>query len=489
MALRLPRSDEAITDLIFGWAERTPDKTAYVVNGQACSYRAFAGLIAQARGYFARRGWVGEGVVVLAVSDLLGFWVASLALRSLGLTTMATQDLETIGALRLSNLRGVVCIAGQVWPGLEALCAERGLPLEALPTQGEAPLAIEALRPPAGPGGAILRTSATTGAYKMVLIEPRFEVDFLLKRRVVSGLSEESVVNLFDFGGWTGAGYKTSVLVWMLGATVIVDQRRPYHLPLLYPGVTFSLAVPDMLDAILAAPEGAFPRSQTMWLSVTGGGMTQAQISAAKARITPHLFSGLGATETATFGFTPLDTPDDQRWHRLVEGVPVEIVDEQDRPAPVGVVGRLRVSSADGPTSYLEDEATTQAFFKDGFFYPGDLAVARADGRISLQGRMTAVINVRGHKISPEPIELALREALEVTGVCLFSMPDAAGEEEIHVIIETPAAIEARRLSAALRQSLTGFPHAQVHYTTRLPRNAMGKLLRQPAREQALARR
>lgn len=488
MALRIPRSDEAITELIFGWAERTPDKIAVVVNGRPYSYRAFADLIAVARGFFARRGWTGEGVAVLAVSDLLGFWVVSLALRSLGLTTIAMQSAEAIGELQLPEARGVVCIAGQAWPELDRICAARGLPLLAFSAEGEAPLDFGALPPPAGPGGNILRTSATTGAFKMVLIEPAFEVEFLLKRLVVSGLTEDSVVNLFDFGGWTGGGYKTSVLTWMVGATIVIDQRRPFHLPLLHPGLTLTLMVPEMLDAVLAAPEGSYPRSETMWLSVTGGGLTQAQINAAKARITPLLFSGLGATETAAFGFTPLETPDDQRWHRLVDGVPLEIVDDFDRPVPAGVVGRLRVSSAGGPTRYLHDEQASREFFKDGFFYPGDLAVIREDGRIALQGRVTAVINVRGHKISPEPIELQLKENLAVKDVCIFSMPDAAGEEEIHVIIETPAAIEPGRLVAGLRQALSGFPHAQVHYTTSLPRNAMGKIVRQAAREQALAR-
>jgi acyl-CoA synthetase (AMP-forming)/AMP-acid ligase II len=487
MALRIPSDDESITELIFGWAERTPDKPAVVVNGHPYAYRAFAGLIAEARGYFARRGLAGPGVAVVAISSLLGFWVASLALRSLGLTTIAAQSVDDVGELRL-DIRCVVCLVGQVWPGIEALCAERGLPLLVLPAHGEAPLAIDACRPPDGPGGNILRTSATTGAYKMVLIEPGFEVGFLLKRLEVSGLTEDSVVNLFDFGGWTGGGYKTAVLTWMVGATVMIDQRRPYHLPLLYPGVTLSLMVPDMLDSVLASPEGTYPRSETMWLSVTGGALTQGQINAAKARITPHLFSGLGATETASFGFTPLETPEDQRWHRLVPGVPVEIVGEDGRPAALGEVGLLRVSSAGGPAGYLNDEAASRAFFRDGWFYPGDLAVFREDGRIALQGRVTAVINVKGQKISPEPLELALREQLAVRGVCLFSMPDAAGEEEIHVIIEAPAPVAPERLAAVLSQALTGFPHAQVHYTAALPRNAMGKLLRPAAREQALAR-
>jgi fatty-acyl-CoA synthase len=144
----------------------------------------------------------------------------------------------------------------------------------------------------------------------------------------------------------------------------------------------------------------------------------------------------------------------------------------------VGQVGRLRVDTVDGPTGYLNDEAASREFFKDGFFYTGDLAVERADGRFALHGRVTDVINIEGRKISPAPIEDRLREALGVSGVCLYSRQDKAGEEEIHVVIEAPAPVPMDQLTTALKAELRGFPHANVRYVAALPRNAMGKLLR-----------
>ncbi len=48
-----------ITQLIFDWAKRTPDRTAVIYNGQPLSYRWFAQAIAAARGYFVRRGYAG----------------------------------------------------------------------------------------------------------------------------------------------------------------------------------------------------------------------------------------------------------------------------------------------------------------------------------------------------------------------------------------------------------------------------------------------
>ena len=54
-------------------ADQTPDKTAATYNGQGLSFAAFARLIARARGHFARRGWIGEGVAAVAVSNFIDF--------------------------------------------------------------------------------------------------------------------------------------------------------------------------------------------------------------------------------------------------------------------------------------------------------------------------------------------------------------------------------------------------------------------------------
>jgi len=62
-----------ITQLIFQWAEQTPERTAVIYNGKARSYRSFARVIAVARGYFARRGYLGPGYAVLAVSNRMNF--------------------------------------------------------------------------------------------------------------------------------------------------------------------------------------------------------------------------------------------------------------------------------------------------------------------------------------------------------------------------------------------------------------------------------
>src|SRR5262249_55570782 len=156
---------------------------------------------------------------------------------------------------------------------------------------------------------------------------------------------------------------------------------------------------------ILAQPEDAFPFSAVSEVGIGGGTITQREIDEAKRRIAPVLSNGLGATESHTIAITPIETPDDHRWHIPDPTSTVGIVDDDGRPVPCGEVGRLRVATDGGPTSYLGDEEATRTFFQDGFFYTGDLAIMREDGRIALMGRFTDVINVNGHKLQPAPIE------------------------------------------------------------------------------------
>jgi len=83
---------------IFDWAERAPERTAAIHNGQVISYRMFAHSIALGRAYFARLGWIGAGFAAVAIHDLMDAWITIMALRSLGLTTIVIRSPAAVGA-------------------------------------------------------------------------------------------------------------------------------------------------------------------------------------------------------------------------------------------------------------------------------------------------------------------------------------------------------------------------------------------------------
>jgi acyl-coenzyme A synthetase/AMP-(fatty) acid ligase len=321
----------------------------------------------------------------------------------------------------------------------------------------------------------------------MVLNTPAIDAAHLSLKTKVVGMNQDTLLSVFHIPASTAVGYRWTAAPWTVGGTTLIDQGREPYRTLLTPGITDAVVVPALLVRLLAAPANAFPRNDAMQLTVGGGGLTRRQIDETKARITHRIFNTLGSTEAGNIAYTPLETEDDLRWHQLRPERVVEVVTDSDRPVSVGEIGRLRVSTKDGPSGYLCDEAATKAYFKDGYFYPGDLAVTRSDGRIALQGRSTDVINARGLKIMPEPIEDHLCELLGVSGVCLISMQNEGGEEELYVAVETSTPISIKRLRAALRNAANVFPRTHVHYFRSLPRNEMGKLSRQDVRAQLAA--
>ena len=478
-----------ITEAIFDWARKTPDKTAVIYNEQRWSYRSFAERISLARGYFLKRGYSGPGYAVLAIHNRMEFWILSLALRSLGLTTVAVGNPAVLADLSLPDIRCVISGEGEAWPDLDRLCQARGLTLFSVSLQHEStPPSTTLPDSPHQPGGHILLTSGTTGRFKMLLSTPAIDACFLRWRTEVTGLSQDSVLCIFSFEPWTAGGYRSASNPWLVGGTTVMEHGREPYRALLNTSITHGTIVPALLEPILLAPANAYPRNDAMQLAVTGGALTRRQVEQTKARITSRVFSWLGATEISAFACTPLETDEDQRWHRVLPHRVVEIVSEAGVTVPAGEVGHLRVSTKDAHTGYLGDEATTKVHFKDGFFYPGDLATLRSDGRIALQGRSTDVINAMGRKIFPAEIESRLCESLGVSGACLVSMQNHGGEEELYIVLESKGPVATERLRAAL-DVWKLFPRTHVRYVKSLPRNQMGKVLRQALRDRIAADR
>ena len=205
------------------------------------------------------------------------------------------------------------------------------------------------------------------------------------------------------------------------------------------------------------------------------------------ARLTPRLFTYAATTETGPFSLTPVDRLDELHWHRLLQPDDVFVIDDEGQPAPPGQAGLLRIRALPGIDGYLDDEATTQGFFRDGCFQSGDLAVRNPDGRIALVGRITDVINIRGDKVGTAPTERALQDRLGAVGVCLFSMQGEDGAEALHLALQLGRTVGVDELTQAIQAELSGFPGVRVHLVEDLPRNDSGKVLRLELRRQLQA--
>jgi acyl-coenzyme A synthetase/AMP-(fatty) acid ligase len=481
---------------IFDKARQTPGKTAVVYNGVACSYGRFAQCIEVSRQYLAQQQIPADSVAVIAAqAALLDGWVLGLALRSLGLTTLAARNDDEIAKLGAARVGCVVIAAPPGGADLAQRAADSSWRIIRIPP--EVSLAAKHCAIPAvtatnaRPGGHIMMTSGTTGVYKMVVRDAAMEELAIPLHAEINGITEQSIVYVSNFGLWTAGGYRWPLITWSTGGTVVIHEARDRHSPLARHDLTHMFSTPGMLATLLHASGGKLRRNDSMRLLVTGGALTQALLAAAKRDVTQQVFSVLAATEVLTLAVTPLDHPADLLWHRIHPSREVQVVDEAGNVLGPGTEGLIRVRIIDGLTGYLDDETTTREFFRDGFFYPGDLGQFGPDGRLSMRGRASDVINVLGDKIATGPVERALQERLGVEGACIVSIQNTAGEDEIYLVIQSARPIKTARIAAAGGDELAAIRRAPVRvvFRDKLPRNEMGKIQRLVLKQQLLTPR
>ena len=217
-----------VVDSIFAHASATPDRVALVYNGEAFSYRSMAGCIAQAQAFLVRQPLRRECVAVLCINHLFDAWIIGLALRSLGVTTVSCGSIDVVEGLQLGPVN-LITVDGAAWPDLAALATREGWPLILATNAWRATIGpvvddAESPRAEAEQGGHILLTSGTTGRYKMVLIEAVADAVLAKSQAELGGVTPETSVNIFNFGGWAAAGYFWPCCAWTLGAQIIVDQ-------------------------------------------------------------------------------------------------------------------------------------------------------------------------------------------------------------------------------------------------------------------------
>ena len=130
-----------------------------------------------------------------------------------------------------------------------------------------------------------------------------------------------------------------------------------------------------------------------------------------------------------------------------------------------------------GDAAALADRLT-----EDGWLRTGDLARIDDDGFVWIEGRVSSMINRGGLKIFPDEVEEHLREYPGVRDAAVTGVPDdRLGEVPWAFLVLGPGAtLDAEALRAWCRERMAPYKiPAGVTFVDELPRNEIGKLLRQ----------
>ncbi|UED88032.1 (2,3-dihydroxybenzoyl)adenylate synthase [Streptomyces profundus] len=192
--------------------------------------------------------------------------------------------------------------------------------------------------------------------------------------------------------------------------------------------------------------------------------------------------------------YTRLDDPDE-----LVEstqGVPMSeadevlVVDDEDRPLPVGTAGHLLTR---GPYTirgyFLADEHNALAFTTDGYYRTGDIVRQLPSGHLMVVDRAKDLVNRGGDKVAADEVEEHLMSHPEVRDAAVVAEPDAALGERICAFVVPRSPLRSRLLRAHLRdRGLAGYkiPDRFV-FEEALPLTGVGKIDKKTLRARAAA--
>ncbi len=259
-------------------------------------------------------------------------------------------------------------------------------------------------------------------------------------------------------------------------------------------GVTLISAVPTQLSRWLAEPHFSPPK--TLRAVLVGGAPLSSSLRREAERRGLRVLATYGMTETASQIATEL--PGAAPGLQLLPGL--EARADAD-------TGHLLVR---GPQLFARLLGEPAALTPDGFYRTNDRAHFDGASALVLEGRLDSVIVTGGEKVSPESLELRLRDALEDADlvaargrgrcaafpreICIVGVPDSVWGERVVLLAEYPEeeggpegelrAVRAELLASAIGRVCARYERPkEVLVVPELPRLGSDKLDRRATRE------
>ena len=168
---------------------------------------------------------------------------------------------------------------------------------------------------------------------------------------------------------------------------------------------------------------------------------------------------------------------------RPLPSVQLRVVDpETGYAVPLGSQGEVQYRSPQLFSGYWNKPEQTAEAFMDGWFRSGDLVVMDEEGYIEVVDRIKDVINTGGVLVASREVEDALYRHEAVAEVAVVGRPHEKWIEQVTAIVvlkegqQDASADEIREFSRQYlaRHKVPG----HIEFTTELPRNQSGKLLK-----------
>lgn len=336
----------------------------------------------------------------------------------------------------------------------------------------------------------VMYTSGSTGRPKGVLVRHRNVVGYINSVLAECGLgADDAVLALatYTFDIFVADVFPTLAVgarIVLAGREEALDARRLACL-IESSGTTRVNATPVIWQGLLDA---GWPGSRHLVASSGGDALSDALAQALLPRV-GELWNNYGPTETTCSATRAQILPGDAvTLGRPILGTRVYVLDDHQQLLPPGVVGEICIAGSGVAVGYLRrPEETARRFCPDPFvagatlYRSGDLGRHLPDGRLQYLGRADDQVKVRGIRIEPGEIEVALLDCPGVSAAVVTASGDGSDRRlTAYVVPSGGAAVTTAELRVALRRVLPEYmvPAAFVVLEV-LPTTTSGKVDRQ----------
>jgi fatty-acyl-CoA synthase len=331
-------------------------------------------------------------------------------------------------------------------------------------------------------------TSGTTGNPKAVMLTHGNvtwnAVNFLTSADFRSDDVTIAIAPFFRVGG---TGVNIMPVLFVGGTVVVPDDPSPDELLRLMEQhrMTVGFGNPDLLDALVQADRWPSIDLSSIRFVLTGGAPVPERLIRTYLERGVTLLQGYGLSEAAPLALL-LDA--EQALQKVGSAgkpplfVDVRIIDAAGADVEPGQTGELLVRGPNVMAGYWKRPAETrEVLIEGGWLRTGDAARMDDDGYVWIVDRLEARFVSAGEVVYPGDVERALLDHPSVADAGVVGVPAPRGGKvgAAFVVPSPEAAVTEDELFAFCRGRLAAHQvPTSISFVGQLPRNAVGKLLR-----------
>ncbi len=285
----------------------------------------------------------------------------------------------------------------------------------------------------------VIYTSGSTGRPKGTLVEHRGLTNLAAAQVRAFAIGPSSRVLQYASLSFDAAVSELFTTL-LTGAILVLEPKEA-----LYPGPGLLREMREQaIDVVTLPPSvlSALPSAQLPALhTLVAAGETCSAALVARWAGGRRFLNAYGPTEASVCATIALcdDGSSAPPIGRPIDNVQVYVLDEQLRPAPIGITGELYIASVGLARGYLDrPELTAERFLPDPFsrepgarlYRTGDLVRYRPNGEIEFVGRQDGQVKVRGYRIEVGEIEAVLSSHPSVRDVVVLAREEETLDEQ-----------------------------------------------------------